>query len=199
MIGERKSSKTFEFSNVSINLNTKPYFKIESTNTENIREDYVSFYEVKKMLKFDTGNIAVLGDDAAGISVSFAPEMRNFFSTNGQNNKLYVYEITGNFGKTKIGEKTSAVMSNSRNDVNFSNNKVLEKGKSYLVEFTNGTSTVNIPFVYFPINSSVSEVKETSAKFTWSYPSGYQPASGDRVEIFLRIRQVVIPFHQYQS
>lgn len=186
VIGERKSSKTFEFSNVSINLNTKPYFKIESTNTENIREDYVSFYEVKKMLKFDTGNIAVLGDDAAGISVSFAPEMRNFFSTNGQNNKLYVYEITGNFGKTKIGEKTSAVMSNSRNDVNFSNNKVLEKGKSYLVEFTNGTSTVNIPFVYFPINSSVSEVKETSAKFTWSYPSGYQPASGDRVEIFLR-------------
>ena len=186
VIGERKSSKTFEFSNVSINLNTKPYFKIESTNTENIREDYVSFYEVKKMLKFDTGNIDVLGDDAAGISVSFAPEMRNFFSTNGQNNKLYVYEITGNFGKTKIGEKTSAVMSNSRNNVNFSNNKVLEKGKSYLVEFTNGTSTVNIPFVYFPINSSVSEVKETSAKFTWSYPSGYQPASGDRVEIFLR-------------
>ena len=60
VIGERKSSKTFEFSNVSINLNTKPYFKIESTNTENIREDYVSFYEVKKMLKFELAKAASL-------------------------------------------------------------------------------------------------------------------------------------------
>ena len=84
--------------------------------------------------------------------------MRDVFSTTGKNNKVVIYELNDNFGKTKIAEQSN-INSLSTNNINLNNDKVLEKGKAYFIEFTNGEKSFGQSFIYYPINSSASEIK----------------------------------------
>ncbi|WP_242821373.1 DUF4214 domain-containing protein [Candidatus Arthromitus sp. SFB-mouse] len=181
---ESNNKKIFKFQDIPITLGTRCFLKEGGSA---VREDYLGFYEKTKLdaSKINCESLTLINDEARGVKIKLNKSMRDVFSTTGGNNKVVIYELNDNLGKTKIAEQSS-INSLSTNNINLNNDKVLEKGKAYFIEFTNGEKSFGQSFIYYPINSSASEIKETSVKITWSYPSGYIPASGDRVEIFLR-------------
>ena len=186
-IATRQNDKLFKFDggrqSSIINIGKK-YIVREA---DRIREDYLGIYELDKLNygKFN-GELTLGSEQGTALKVRLDNQMRDLFSKTGDSNKYIVYEINDSFGKTKIGERTKVQSLLKDNIVSL--NKNIEVGKNYFIEFTNGTRSYGKSFIYHPIDSTVSEIKETSAKVNWNYPSGYAPASGDRVEIYLRDR-----------
>lgn len=177
-------NKQVTFSDVNLNLNGKVTIRIDPhDNTKQKLEGAFSLFVPSEMEKLNCNVRSVTGEGNL-VTVDLEP-MKAFIPKVDSKNKLYIYELNDNYTKgTKIGEKTSGVSYKDFNEIRLSKN--FEKGKSYLVELTNGTKTLSTPFVYTPMDFTATEIKETSVKLNWAYPSGYRPVSGDRVEIFLR-------------
>lgn len=151
------------------------------------RQGIISACSIRKFQKLNFSSTFVDLQNSSNVTVDLT-NLVGFLSNTDSKNKLYIYEINDNFSKgTKFGEKLSGV-SKGVNSVNIGNKK-FNKNKGYIVELTNGTTTIYTPFVYTPMDITSSEVKETSVKIGWTYPSGYTPASGDKIEIFLRDKQ----------
>ena len=169
----------------SIGMNSDVTMRLDQTDGKKY-EGFFDFCLIRMIekLNFST-NIPNLENNSINIDLT---GMNNFLSkTDPSKNKLYIYELN-NFSKgTKFGEKLSGVGAGV-NSINIGD-KSFDNTKSYLVEVTNGTYTISTPFVYTPIDITSSEIKETSAKIGWTYPSGYTPVSGDKIEIFLRDKQ----------
>lgn len=151
------------------------------------RQGIISSCSIRKFQKLNFSSTFVDLQNSSNVTVDLT-NLVGFLSNTDSKNKLYIYEINDNFSKgTKFGEKLSGV-SKGVNSVSIGNKK-FNKNKGYIVELTNGTTTIYTPFVYTPMDITSSEVKETSVKIGWTYPSGYTPASGDKIEIFLRDKQ----------
>lgn len=151
------------------------------------RQGIISACSIRKFQKLNFSSTFVDLQNSSNVTVDLT-NLVGFLSNTDSKNKLYIYEINDNFSKgTKFGEKLSGV-SKGVNSVSIGNKK-FNKNKGYIVELTNGTTTIYTPFVYTPMDITSSEVKETSVKMGWTYPSGYTPASGDKIEIFLRDKQ----------
>lgn len=167
----------------SIGINSDVSMRLDQTADGKKYEGIFDFCLIRMIekLNFST-NIPNLENNSINIDLT---GMHNFFSKpNPSKNKLYIYELN-NFSKgTKFGEKLSGVVA-GLNSIDIGN-KSFDKTKTYLVEATNGTYTISTPFVYTPINVTTTEIKETSVKIGWEYPTGYTPVSEDKVEIFLR-------------
>ncbi len=138
--------------------------------------------------KFEKLNAKVKVVEAENkVKVTMQPNMKPFFNKNGGSNKIYVHELSDNFTKgTKVCEKTSGVSDTLENEMNIISGVKFSTNKNYIVEFTNGTNTISMPFFYTTLTTGNNTIQYTSAKVTWEYPSGYTPVSGDKVEIFLR-------------
>ena len=148
-------------------------------------EGSFSVTEIRKLEKLNAKVRVVEAENK--VSVTMDRSMIPFFNKNGASNKIYVYELNGNFAKgSKICEKTSGVSDTAANDMAISSGIKFSPSKNYLVEFTNGSRTISMPFIYTTLTTANNSLEYTSAKVTWEYPSGYTPVSGDKVEIFLR-------------
>lgn len=177
------SKKVAKITDESLSLNTDHTVRLEK-GSDAIEGKFglCIFYKFEKL----NAKVKVIEVENK-VSVTMDSSMKPFFNKNDASNKLYVYELNDNFTKgTKVCEKLSGVSDNEANEMNIISGVKFSTNKSYLVEFTNGTSTVTMPFIYttFPTNNK--NVEYTSAKVTWEYPSGYTPVDGDTVDIFLR-------------
>lgn len=151
------------------------------------RQGIITSCSTRKFQKLNFSSTFVDLQNSSNVTVDLT-NLVGFLSNTDSKNKLYIYEINDNFSKgTKFGEKLSGV-SKGVNSVSIGNKK-FNKNKGYIVELTNGTTTIYTPFIYTPMDITSSEVKETSVKIGWTYPSGYTPVSGDKIEIFLRDKQ----------
>lgn len=178
-----KTKKIAKITNENLSLNKDHTLRLEKGS-----EAWEGKFGLCIFYKFEKLNAKVKVIEIENkVSVTIDSSMKPFFNKNDASNKLYVYELNDNFTKgTKVCEKLSGVSDNEANEMNIISGVKFSTNKSYLVEFTNGTSTVTMPFIYttFPTNNK--NVEYTSAKVTWEYPSGYTPVDGDTVDIFLR-------------
>lgn len=183
--GVHKGNNVYRFENVEMSFNRDYHIKVQSTDSEKIRESMFSFCSLYKIEKLNSRV-----DSSSGSSLTFdLSNLNKFLSINSSNNKIYIHELNDSFGKgNKIGEKTS-VTASSGIVVSLNSGVSLSTSKNYLVEVTNGSKTISSSFMYVTMGTSATEVKETSAKINWTYPNGYTPASGDKVEIYLRDKQ----------
>lgn len=178
-----KAKKIGTFSNYNVALNKTINTRVE-WGSNGTTESQVNLHVLEKFIRCPYG-VKVSSTDNNGVSIWVA-RLSNFLSLTGADNKIYVYEIGDNFQKTKIGEKVGNITQNANNTVTFTSGKKLVKNKSYLVEVTNGTKTIATSFVFLPIDVGHKNVEYTTAKVTWTYPVGYTPVSGDKIDIFLR-------------
>lgn len=177
------SNKEVTFTDTNLSLSSKPTIRIDPNDGGQKLEGIFSLFVPREMEKLNCDVRSVTGE-ANTVTVDLEP-MKAFIPKVDSKNKLYIYELNDNYSKgAKLGEKTSGVSYKDFNEIRL--NKNFEKGKGYLVELTNGTKTVSTPFVYTPMEFTATDMKETSVKFNWVYPSGYRPVSGDRIEIYLR-------------
>lgn len=179
--GVHEGNNVYKYEDVEMTFNNEYHLRLQA-QTERIRETMFSFCSLDKIEKLDSRV-----NSSSGSSLSFdLSGLSKFLSAQASNNKIYIHELNDNFGKgNKIGEKTSVTASNGVT-VNLNSGVSLSTSKNYLVEVTNGSKTISSSFMYVTMGSSATEVKETSAKINWTYPTGYTPASGDKVEIYLR-------------
>lgn len=178
------TKKDVTFEDVNLSLGGKTTIRIDPNDTTKQKlEGLFSLFVPGEMERLNCDIRSVTGEGNI-INVDLEP-MKAFIPKVDPKNKLYIYELSDSYSKgTKLGEKTSGVGWQDFNEIRLS--KSFEKGKSYLVEFTNGTKTISSSFVYTPMEFTASDMTETSVKLNWAYPNGYRPVSGDRVEIFLR-------------
>ena len=177
-----KKDATFE--DVGFSLGGRFTTRIDPHDTTKQKlEGRCSLFVPGEMEKLNCDIRSVTGEGNI-VNVDLEP-MKAFIPKVDPKNKLYIYELSDSYSKgTKLGEKTSGVGWQDFNEIRLS--KKFEKGKGYLVEFTNGTKTISTSFVYTPMEFTASDMTETSVKLNWVYPNGYRAVSGDRVEIFLR-------------
>lgn len=181
------SRNIISFTNLNLTVGKSYTMKYGDDNSR--AEAQYTFLDLNKFEKLNC-SINVNSEQANNIDVKFL-DLSKFFSTTDTNNKVYVYELGDNFNKgAEIGNKISGLSSTQANRINFSSGKSLVKDKQYLIELRNGTFTIFTSFIYLPIDVRSSEVKETSVRIHWEYPSGYSPSQGDEVEIFLRDKSV---------
>lgn len=180
--GVHKGDNVYKFENVEMSFNRDYHVRVESTDPERIRESMFSFCSLNKIEKL---NSKVDSPSGSGLNFDLS-NLNNFLSINSSNNKIYIYELNDNFSKgNKIGEKTS-VTASSGIVVSLNSGVSLSTNKNYLVEVTNGSKTVSSSFMYVTMGTSATEVKETSVKINWTYPTGYTPQAEHKIEIYLR-------------
>ncbi len=153
------------------------------------RQGIISSCVTRRIQKLNFSSTMVDLQDSVDINVDLS-NMFGFLSKTDSKNKITIYELTDDFTKgTKFGEKTSGVI-RGINSINIGTKK-FNKNKGYIVELTNGTSTIYSSFVYTPMDIVVpsGDIKETSAKIKWTKPTGYTAASGHKIDIFLRDKQ----------
>ncbi len=154
-----------------------------------MRQGIISSCVTRRIQKLNFSSTMVDLQDSVDINVDLS-NMFGFLSKTDSKNKITIYELTDDFTKgTKFGEKTSGVI-RGINSINIGTKK-FNKNKGYIVELTNGTSTIYSSFVYTPMDIVVpsGDIKETSAKIKWTKPTGYTAASGHKIDIFLRDKQ----------
>ena len=180
--GVHKGNNVYRFENVEMSFNRDYHVRVQSTDSEKIRESMFSFCSLYKIEKLNSRV-----DSSTGSSLTFdLSDLNKFLSINSSNNKIYIHELNDSFGKgNKIGEKTS-VTASSGIIVSLNSGVSLSTSKNYLVEVTNGSKTISSSFMYVTMGSFATEVKETSAKINWTYPTGYTPQAEHKVEIYLR-------------
>lgn len=180
--GVHKGNNVYRFENVEMSFNRDYHVRVQSTDSEKIRESMFSFCSLYKIEKLNSRV-----DSSTGSSLTFdLSNLNKFLSINSSNNKIYIHELNDSFGKgNKIGEKTS-VTASSGIVVSLNSGVSLSTSKNYLVEVTNGSKTISSSFMYVAMGSFATEVKETSAKINWTYPTGYTPQAEHKVEIYLR-------------
>lgn len=180
--GVHKGNNVYRFENVEMSFNRDYHVRVQSTDSEKIRESMFSFCSLYKIEKLNSRV-----DSSTGSSLTFdLSDLNKFLSINSSNNKIYIHELNDSFGKgNKIGEKTS-VTASSGITVSLNSGVSLSTSKNYLVEVTNGSKTISSSFMYVTMGSFATEVKETSAKINWTYPTGYTPQAEHKVEIYLR-------------
>lgn len=180
--GVHKGNNVYRFENVEMSFNRDYHIRVQSTDSEKIRESMFSFCSLYKIEKLNSRV-----DSSSGSSLTFdLSNLNKFLSINSSNNKIYIHELNDSFGKgNKIGEKTS-VTASSGIVVSLNSGVSLSTSKNYLVEVTNGSKTISSSFMYVTMGTSATEVKETSAKINWTYPTGYTPQAEHKVEIYLR-------------
>ncbi|OAT87213.1 DUF4214 domain-containing protein [Candidatus Arthromitus sp. SFB-turkey] len=184
--GVHEGNNVYKFENVEMSFNRDYHIRVESQDRERIRESMFSFCSLSKIEKLGC-KADLSGDSSLNFDLS---TLDKFLSIQSTNNKIYVYELGDNFSKgTKIGEKVGGLTASNNNVVNLNNGVSLSTSKNYLVELTNGSNTISTPFLHVTMSTSGTEVKETSVKINWIYPTGYTPESGHKVEIYLRDKQ----------
>lgn len=182
--GVHEGNNVYKYENVEVTFNNEYHLRLKATN-ERTRETMFSFCSLDKIEKLDS---RVNSSSSSSLNFDLS-KLSKFLSHQTSKNKISIYELNDNFGKgNKIGEKTSVTASNGV-AVNLNSGVSLSTSKNYLVEVTNGSKSISSSFMYVTMGTSATEVKETSAKINWTYPTGYNPASGDKVEIYLRDKQ----------
>ncbi len=171
------------FSNFNTSLGKIINTRVEY-GTNGTTESQVNLHVLDKFIRCPY-RIKPVSAENNGVSI-WIPSHSDFLSLTNTDNKIYIYEIGDNFQKTKIGEKVGNIVENSNSHVTFISGKKLTKDKSYLLEVTNGKKTIASSFVFLPMDVSSKNVEYTTAKVTWTYPVGYAPVSGDKIDIFLR-------------
>lgn len=174
-----KENNLFKFDNVQLRLDSYYHVRLESNDP---RESLIGFVQIPKFNKL---NCKIIEANSNSLNVKLE-NIDRLSSHDLANRTIAIYELNQYQKGSEIGKKTGNLDLSATHTINLNSGVKLSKDKSYLVEVTDGNKKMSNPFIYVTMNTSNSEVTETSAKINWTYPAGYSPVSGDKVDIYLR-------------
>lgn len=174
-----KENNLFKFDNVQLRLDSYYHVRLESNDP---RESLIGFVQIPKFNKL---NCKIIEANSNSLNVKLE-NIDRLSSHDLANRTIAIYELNQYQKGSEIGKKTGNLDLSATHTINLNSGVKLSKDKSYLVEVTDGNKKMSNPFIYVTMNTSNSEVTETTAKINWTYPAGYSPVSSDKVDIYLR-------------